>query len=101
MQTKYLKINKEDNVAVALETLKVGEVVVVDRTEIKLVDEIPAGHKFALKDFAENEFIVKYGYAIGHAINAISEGGLVNEKNIKTNLDGVLDYTYAPALEYP
>ena len=101
MQTKYLKINKEDNVAVALETLKVGEVVVVDRTEIKLVDEIPAGHKFALKDFAENEFIVKYGYAIGHAKNAISEGGLVNEKNIKTNLDGVLDYTYAPALEYP
>jgi len=101
MQTKYLKINTEDNVAVALETLEVGELVVVDRTEILVVEEIPAGHKFALKDFAENEFIVKYGYAIGHARNAIAEGGLVNEKNIKTNLDGVLDYTYAPALEYP
>ena len=101
MQTKYLKINSEDNVAVALVALHVGESVTVGGKVIGVVQEIPAGHKFALKDFAEKEFIVKYGYAIGHAREAIAEGGLVNEKNIKTNLDGVLEYTYSPALEYP
>jgi len=101
MQTKYLKINTEDNVAVALVTLKAGESVSVGGNGITIVHEIPAGHKFALKEFAEKDFIVKYGYAIGHAREAIPQGGLVNEKNIRTNLDGILEYTYLPKLEYP
>ena len=98
---KYLKINPADNVAVALSTLESGEIITVSGDEITLQNEIPAGHKFSLKAFEAGDFVVKYGYAIGHARNAIAVGGLVNEKNIKTNLDGVLDYTYAPVLEYP
>ena len=98
---KYLKINPADNVAVALSTLEPGEIITVSGDEITLQNEIPAGHKFSLKAFEAGDFIVKYGYAIGHARNAIAVGGLVNEKNIKTNLDGVLDYTYVPVLEYP
>ena len=98
---KYLKINPADNVAVALSTLEPGEIITVSGDEITLQNEIPAGHKFSLKAFEAGDFVVKYGYAIGHARNAIAVGGLVNEKNIKTNLDGVLDYTYAPVLEYP
>jgi altronate hydrolase len=101
MQTKYLKINSEDNVAVAIVPLHAGDTVVVKDETITLLSEIPAGHKFALKDFAANDFVVKYGYAIGHAREAIAQGAWVNEKNIKTNLDGVLDYTYSPVLEYP
>ena len=98
---KYLKINPADNVAVALSTLEPGEIITVSGVEITLQNEIPAGHKFSLKAFEAGDFVVKYGYAIGHARNAIAVGGLVNEKNIKTNLDGVLDYTYVPVLEYP
>jgi len=98
---KYLRINPADNVAVAIETLKQGEKITVSGDEITLQNEIPAGHKFSLKAFEANEFVVKYGYAIGHAREAIAKGGLVNEKNIKTNLDGLLEYNYAPALEYP
>jgi len=98
---KYLRINPADNVAVAIETLKQGEKITVSGDEITLQNEIPAGHKFSLKAFEANEFVVKYGYAIGHAREAIAKGGLVNEKNIKTNLDGLLDYNYSPALEYP
>jgi len=98
---KYLRINPADNVAVAIETLKQSEKITVSGDEITLQNEIPAGHKFSLKAFEVNESVVKYGYAIGHAREAIAKGGLVNEKNIKTNLDGLLDYNYAPALEYP
>ena len=101
MQTKYLKINAGDNVAVAITTLNVGESISVNAEEISIQNEIPAGHKFALKNFAANDFVVKYGYAIGHARESIAKGGLVNEKNIKTNLDGLLEYTYNPTLEYP
>ncbi len=101
MQIKFLKINTEDNVVVAIVDLPKGETLTIDNKVVTLIDDVPAGHKFALKDFSEGDFVVKYGYAIGHTREAIAEGAWVNEKNIKTNLDGVLDYTYSPALEYP
>lgn len=99
METKYLKINPADNVAVAILNLSAGETISVNGLDIKLNEEVPAGHKFALKDFAVDDHIVKYGYAIGHAITPIKQGDWVNEKKIKTNLSGLLEYTYNPAHE--
>ena len=93
---KYLKINPADNVVVALEAIAKGETVVVGDATIVVTDEIPAGHKFSLTDIAANENVIKYGYPIGHAREAIAQGSWVNEKNIKTNLSGLLDYTYEP-----
>lgn len=97
METKYLKINPADNVAVAIANLKAGEKLSVDGIELTLNEDIPAGHKFALKDFAEGENIIKYGYPIGHARTAKKQGDWMNETNIKTNLAGLLEYTYTPA----
>ena len=96
METKYLKINPADNVAVAIVTLPAGEKLTVDGTEITLSEEVPAGHKFALKDFAEGENVIKYGYPIGHARTTKKQGDWMNENNIQTNLAGLLDYTYNP-----
>ena len=93
---KFLQINPADNVAVALVVLEAGESVAVNGTEIVINAEIPMGHKFALTDIAEKEHIVKYGYPIGHARESIKKGDWVNEKNIKTNLEGLLDYNYDP-----
>lgn len=73
METKYLKINPADNVAVAITVLPAGEKLTVDGMEITLNEAIPAGHKFALKDFAEGDNIIKYGYPIGHARTAKSK----------------------------
>jgi len=101
MQTEFIKIHRDDNVAVAVKNLEPGKIVVVDNKHIELIEEIPAGHKFALQNFGERENIIKYGYAIGHARSSIQCGALVNEKNIKTNLSGILEYQYNPALEYP
>jgi altronate dehydratase len=74
METKYLKINSADNVAVAITALPAGEKLIVDGKEIILNEDIPAGHKFALKDFAEGENVIKYGYPIGHARTARKQG---------------------------
>jgi altronate hydrolase len=101
MQTEYLKINREDNVAVAIINLEAGKTIKIEDIDVVLQEDIPAGHKFALKQFNENDLITKYGYAIGHAQTSIAAGAWVNEKNIKTNLNGVLDYQYQPQLEYP
>lgn len=96
MNTKYLKINVSDNVAVAIESLKKGENIQVGEVMITLNEDVPAGHKFALKNLAEGENVIKYGYPIGHAIHAINAGDWVNEYTIKTNLGGLLNYTYKP-----
>ena len=91
METKYLRINPADNVAVAIVNLPEGEHLSVDGIEITLNEDIPAGHKFALKDFAEGENVIKYGYPIGHARMAKRQGDWMNETNIKTNLAGLLE----------
>ena len=96
METKYLKINPADNVAVAIVNLPAGEKLSVDGIEVVLNEDIPAGHKFALKNFAEGEDVIKYGYPIGHAQMAKKQGDWMNENNIKTNLAGLLEYTYNP-----
>jgi altronate hydrolase len=96
MFTKFIKINTADNIAVAIEPLKKGEKVTINDLNITIKEEIPAGHKFALTDIEANENVIKYGCPIGHAINKINAGEWVNEHTIKTNLGGLLNYTYNP-----
>lgn len=54
------------------------------------------GHKYALRDIRAGEPIIKYGSPIGHATQDIAKGEHVHSHNLKTNLDGVLEYTYHP-----
>ena len=54
------------------------------------------GHKFALRDIAEGENVIKYGMPIGHATCAIKKGEHVHVHNVKTNLGEVLEYRYEP-----
>lgn len=94
--TKYLRINPADNVAVAIVELPAGEQLSIDGLQITLNETIPAGHKFALQPFNEGENVIKYGYPIGHATRAKKQGDWMNEESIKTNLAGLLEYTYTP-----
>ncbi len=89
----YIKINPADNVAVALNPLAVGAAVDIDGERFEIISEIPAGHKFALRDIAEGENVIKYGYPIGHARHAVARGAFLDHNDIKTNLDQKLDYS--------
>ena len=89
----FLKINPADNVAVAISPLSAGTTVNVDGDEITLVADIPAGHKFALREIAEGENVIKYGFPIGHARHAVKKGAFLDHNDIKTNLEGQLDYS--------
>ena len=93
---KCIKIHNSDSVAVAVEPLKVGETVTVNGESITLLSDIPAGHKFALKDILEGENIIKYAYPIGHAKADVKRGEHIHTHNTKSNLAGVLDYEYTP-----
>lgn len=96
MKNIYLRINPRDNVAVAIEALKAGTEIKVDDDVITLLDDVPAGHKITLKDMQKNEDIIKYGYPIGHLKRDVAKGQWISEKDIETNLKGLLSYTYQP-----
>ncbi|MDY0287849.1 MAG: altronate dehydratase family protein [Sphaerochaeta sp.] len=89
-----LKIADKDIVAVAIKALAKGEVVEVGGKEVRLVSDIPAGHKFALRDINKDEPIIKYGFPIGKAQKAISEGEHVHSANIATLLSEKAEYEY-------
>lgn len=91
----YIIINKIDNVCVALRPFSKGEVV----NGVTLLEDIPQGHKIALKNINFGENIIKYGAPIGHATTSIKAGEHVHTHNVATNLDDVITYEYQP--NYP
>lgn len=92
-------IDKADNIAVALTDLSAGEKFIINETEITLSQDIPRAHKFAVSNIAVGEDVVKYGYPIGKAIATILPGQHVHTQNIKTKLDGVLEYQFNQHIE--
>lgn len=79
-----LKISERDSVAVALRSLKKGDPVALGSTVLKLVDDIPMYHKFALRDIRRGEKVIKYGESIGEATEDIAAGGYVHVHNVKS-----------------
>ena len=56
-----------------------------DKTvKIQSVNNIPLGHKIALKDFKEGDTILKYGHDIGKVVASIKKGDHVHVHNVKT-----------------
>ena len=95
---EFIKINVADNVAVAIHDVEAGVCLDIDGVQINTLSAIPAGHKVALRDMAEGEDVIKYGFPIGHLLKAIPQGGLIDHSVLKTNLDGLLEYSYQPEL---
>lgn len=94
--SKLFKINDKDNVAVALEELKKGEII----DNIELLDDIPFGHKVLLNDLKSGENIIKYGNPIGHLTVNCKKGEHIHEHNLKTNLSDIIEYKYCGENEY-
>lgn len=103
----YIIIHEDDLVAVALKDIEKGFILNVSRDnsktidnincdKIMLLDNIPAGHKFALRDIREGELAIKYGHPIGYASCDIPRGSLVHTSNLTTSLGEVLSYSYKP-----
>lgn len=95
---EFIKINVADNVAVAIHDVEAGCSFDIDGVSVTTLAKIPAGHKVALKDIATGEDIVKYGFPIGHLLCDVPQGGLIDHSVLKTNLEGLLEYTYQPDL---
>jgi altronate dehydratase small subunit len=90
-QRRALVVHEEDNVANLIGPGARGDAVrgTVEGREgdehVVLVDDIPANHKFARRDIAAGEEILKYGLSIGRASTAIRRGEHVHTHNIESN----------------
>lgn len=96
---KVLQIRPEDNVAVALTDLAKGSELNTNGLKIRVIDEIPIGHKVALREIKSGEQVIKYGYSIGLAKNQIQQGQWVHSHNLATGLEGKLEYGYQPSIQ--
>ncbi len=92
-----IQINPADNVIVALSPLAKGTAVAVPGVgEIVAAEDIPQGHKMAVRAIAAGEDVVKYGLPIGHVTGDIQPGQWLHTHNVKTNLSGEVEYAYNP-----
>jgi len=96
MNHGVLLIHPADNVAIALRRLAAGTTVDVGGQPVTLAADIPCGHKFARVALRAGDHVRKFGQPIGSATQAVPAGGWVHTHNVRTNLDGVLAYTYTP-----
>ena len=91
-----LIIKGEDNVATALRDIhpeeKVRVTVGTSENLIVVRETIPYGHKFAIRDIAEGENIIKYGEVVGRATRFIGGGFHAHIQNIES-LRGRGDWT--------
>lgn len=77
-----LTIHPLDNVAVSLGALAKGTSV----GGILLADDLPAGHKVALREIQPGERVWKYGFPIGKATRLITPGSHVHTHNLASGL---------------
>jgi altronate dehydratase small subunit len=87
---KAIQIDGRDNVATVTSEVEEGEAVEVLSPEgevlvkPKVVDDVPFGHKIALRGLGKGEEVVKYGEVIGVASENIGLGAWVHTYNLES-----------------
>ena len=94
----FIQINKEDNVAVAVNKCRKNQLASVAGNSFAVLEDIPVGHKIALEDLEKGTIIYKYGTPIGYAVKDIKQGEWVHSHNMSTLLSGKLEYEYNPKM---
>ena len=86
MKNKYIIMNPDDNCATSLTEIHKEENIEINGSKtIKLNQDIPMGHKFALKNINKGDLIKKYGQIIGIATEDIKVGDWIHVHNIKSH----------------
>jgi (2R)-sulfolactate sulfo-lyase subunit alpha len=88
----FIVHDKADNVGVivAEEGVKKGQALTGwlmegDATlSLKASDDIPLGHKIAMRDLKTGETVLKYGHDVGRMVASAAKGRHVHVHNVKT-----------------
>jgi (2R)-sulfolactate sulfo-lyase subunit alpha len=80
----------QDDVGVAVLDLKKGATIGALTLEgksvgnVKLLNNVPLGHKVAMRALAKDKPVIKYGRPVGKAVQEIARGAHVHTHNVKT-----------------
>jgi len=81
-------LHPTDNVATAVQDLKAGQKATVrlgrELHYVILTEDVPYGHKFAVRLISKGEDILKYGEVIGRATLNIAAGCHAHVQNIES-----------------
>lgn len=86
----FLVHDHRDNVGVAVGDIKAGQAVQGHSLDdgaafqVGALQDIPLGHKIALKDMKKGDTAIKYGEDIGKVVADIRRGEHVHVHNLKT-----------------
>ncbi|SHM25234.1 altronate dehydratase small subunit [Caldanaerovirga acetigignens] len=84
MSKNIVIMNAKDNVATAIKNISKGEKLLEEKVlDVKTKQNIPFGHKVALRDIKKGEIVIKYGDPIGVAIKDILVGEHVHIHNME------------------
>jgi altronate hydrolase len=96
---KILRIDPKDNVLVALTSLPAGEPITFAGEQYIPRSDIPAKHKFAIRNLAVGDEVIMYGGVVGLIRQPIPRGGLLSTRNVQHDASGfgpkVGEYTWS------
>jgi (2R)-sulfolactate sulfo-lyase subunit alpha len=90
MKHSILMHEPDDDVGVAVVDLKAGSEASAVTLEgqpvktIKVVQDVPLGHKIAMREMAKGKKVIEYGRPVGQAVEAVASGAHVHTHNLKT-----------------
>jgi galactarate dehydratase len=101
---RYIRLHEDDNVGIVVNDFGLPAASEFP-CGLKLVNHVPQGHKFALRDLSRGSPIKRYGQIIGYAQRAIPRGGWIEESLVgmpePPGLDDLPLATAVPASQPP
>lgn len=91
MKNTVLKIHPSDNVLVALQDLRKGEVIQYQGRQVTLVTDVLAKHKIFEADMPSGGDVTMYGVLVGKTQQPVTSGSVVTTANMKHAAGG---YSY-------
>ena len=88
---KLLRIHRDDNVLIVVRPVHQGDRDFIDGHEVVFTQDIPIGHKIAVREIKAGEKVFKCGVPIGSAKETIPAGGHIHLHNLKS--DYIATYT--------
>jgi altronate hydrolase len=82
MPRPVLQLDPTDNVLIALVDLKSGEGIEFSGQTHTLKNNVPAKHKFAIRNLAAGDDVIMYGVLVGRAVKPIAAGELLTTGNV-------------------
>jgi altronate hydrolase len=82
-QRRVLQLDPRDNVLVALTDLRQGETINFGASDLLLLSDVPAKHKFLTQGIPADGNVIMYGVLVGKTAEALRRGELLSTRNLR------------------